>query len=147
GRARLPRAGAAATAPLLRAPAVAADLQADPDGGGLRPLLPDRDLPPGRGSARRPPVRAPPAGCGDGLPGARGRLGRDGGRGLRIARGAGTRTAAATVPSYDVAGGTRPVRLGQARPPLWPRDRGRDRAHARVELRRLRERALRAFPP
>ena len=70
---------------ILRAPAVAAALQADPDGGRLRPLLPDRDLPPGRGSARRPPVRAPAAGRGDGLPGARGRLGRDRGRGLRVA--------------------------------------------------------------
>ena len=39
---------------VLRAAAVAADLQAAADGGGLRPLLPDRPLLPGRGSAGRP---------------------------------------------------------------------------------------------
>ena len=46
---------------VLRAAAVAAAVQADPDGGGLRPLLPDRALLPRRGAARRPPARIHPA--------------------------------------------------------------------------------------
>src|SRR5687767_2557669 len=48
---------APARRPLLRAAAVAAALQADPDGGGLRPLLPDREVLPRRGPARRPAAR------------------------------------------------------------------------------------------
>ena len=43
-----------AEGPLLRAPAEPADPQAADDGRRLRPLLPDRDLLPGRGSPRRP---------------------------------------------------------------------------------------------
>ena len=57
GRARLPRAEPHAGRQVLRAAAVAADLQAAADDGGLRPLLPDRALLPRRGPARRPPAR------------------------------------------------------------------------------------------
>ncbi len=42
---------------VLRAAAVAAALQADADDGGLRPLLPDRQVLPRRGPARRPAAR------------------------------------------------------------------------------------------
>ena len=54
GRARLRRPEPPAAGPLLRAAAEPADPQAADDGGRLRPLLPDRDLLPGRGSPRRP---------------------------------------------------------------------------------------------
>ncbi len=57
GRARLPGAEPHAPGQVLRAAAVAADLQAAADDGGLRPLLPDRALLPRRGPARRPPAR------------------------------------------------------------------------------------------
>ena len=53
GRARLRRPEPAPARALLRAPAVAADPQAAARDRRLRPLLPDRDLLPGRGSARR----------------------------------------------------------------------------------------------
>ena len=58
GRAGLPRPLAPAAAPLLRAAAVAADVQADPHGRGRRPVLPVRALLPRRGPARRPPAGA-----------------------------------------------------------------------------------------
>ena len=54
GRARLPRAVAAAAGHVLRAAAVAAAAEAAPDGRRAGPLLPDRPLPPRRGPARRP---------------------------------------------------------------------------------------------
>ena len=54
GRPRLPRPEPAPAGPLLRAAAVAADLQAAARHLRLRALLPDRPLLPGRGSARRP---------------------------------------------------------------------------------------------
>ena len=55
-RARLSRAQPRPPGRVLRAAAVAAALQADPDGRGHGPLLPDRALLPRRGSARRPPA-------------------------------------------------------------------------------------------
>ena len=57
GRARFPRAEPPAPGRVLRAAAIAADLQADPDGVGDGPLFPDRALLPRRGSARGPPAR------------------------------------------------------------------------------------------
>ena len=60
-RARLPGAEPHAAGQVLRAAAVAADLQAAADDVGLRPLLPDRALLPRRGPARRPPARVHPA--------------------------------------------------------------------------------------
>ena len=57
GRARLPRAEPRAPRRILRAAAVAAALQADPDDRRHGPLLPDRPLLPRRGPARRPSAR------------------------------------------------------------------------------------------
>ena len=54
GRARLSRAEPRAPWRVLRAAAVAADLQAAPDDRRDRPLLPDREVLPRRGPARRP---------------------------------------------------------------------------------------------
>ena len=56
-RARLPGAEPRAPGRVLRAAAVAADLQADPDDCRHRPLLSDRALLPRRGSARRSAAR------------------------------------------------------------------------------------------
>ena len=61
GRARLHRAEPHAARQLLRAAAVAAAVQAAPDGRRLRALLPDRALLPRRGPARRPPAGVHPA--------------------------------------------------------------------------------------
>ena len=73
----------------------------------VRPLLPDRDLLPGRGPARRPAVRVPPARRRDGVPDARGRSSR-----LLEARGAPRRSRrsaveppAAPVPADHLARG------------------------------------------
>ena len=60
GRARLPRPEPRAPRRVVRAAAVAADLQADPDGGGDRSLLPDLPLLPRRGPAGRPTARVQP---------------------------------------------------------------------------------------
>ena len=57
GRARLPRAEPHSSGEVLRAAAGAAAVQAAPDGGGLRPLLPDRAVLPRRGRARRSVAR------------------------------------------------------------------------------------------
>ena len=54
GRPRLPRAEPRASRQVLRAAAGAPAVQAAPDGGGLRPLLPDRPVLPRRGRPRRP---------------------------------------------------------------------------------------------
>ena len=56
-RARLSRAFARAPRAVLRAAAVAAAVQAAADDRGLRPLLPDRQVLPRRGPARRPAAR------------------------------------------------------------------------------------------
>ena len=86
GRARLPGAVARAPRPVVRAAAVAAALQADPDDLGLREVLPDRPLLPRRGPARRPAVRVHADRPRDVLPDRGGRL-RHGrgvpGRGVR----------------------------------------------------------------
>ena len=57
GRTRLSRPVARSPGRVLRPPAVAAALQAAPDGVGDGALLPDRPLLPGRGPAGRPPAR------------------------------------------------------------------------------------------
>ena len=61
GRARLPRAGAAAARALVRPAAVAAAVQAAADGRRHGALLPDRPLLPGRGLPRRPAAGVHPA--------------------------------------------------------------------------------------
>src|SRR2546430_17397171 len=53
---RLPAAEPRPSGQVLRAAAIAADLQAAADDRRLRSLLPDRALLPRRGSARRPPA-------------------------------------------------------------------------------------------
>ncbi len=58
GRARLSGAEPAPSRQVLRAAAGAAAVQAAADGGGLRPLFPDRALLPRRGEPRRPLARA-----------------------------------------------------------------------------------------
>ena len=133
--------------PLLRAAAVAADLQADPDGRRLRPLLPDRDLLPGRGSPRRPAVRVPPARPRAGVPDARGGLRRRS-RAPSCAsfEALGRDAARAAVPAADLARGDGALRLRQARPPLRPRDPRRDRGDARLGVQGLRAGAERPVP-
>ena len=42
------------------------------------------------------------------------------------------------VSAHDPRGGRSPLRVGQAGPPVRPRDRGRDRGDSRLELRRVR---------
>src|SRR6266540_3918027 len=64
-------ADASPEGPFLRAAPVAADLQAAARDLGLRALLPDRTLLPGRGSACRPTPGADPARRRDGLPRSR----------------------------------------------------------------------------
>ena len=74
-RARLPGAVAAASGQVLRAAAGAAAVQAVADGGGFRPLFPDRAVLPRRGRARRPLAgRVLPARPGDELRHATGRV-------------------------------------------------------------------------
>ena len=66
---RLPGADATPAGQVLRAPPVAADLQAAARDLRVRALLPDRPLLPGRGSPRRPAPGADAARRRDGLPG------------------------------------------------------------------------------
>ncbi len=141
GRARLPRAVAPPPGQVLRAAAGAAAVQAAPDGGGLRPLLPDRPLLPRRGPARRPqPDRLLPARHGDELrhPGGRVRRHRAGAprrlRGVRR-RACGRRRLAAAHLGRERA----LVRDGQARPAVPDPDAGRERAFPRRRLRPLRQ--------
>ena len=127
GRTRLPRAEPVPARLVVRAAAVAAALQADPDDRRLRALLPDRALLPGRGPARGPPARVHPARHGalvrrgGGRDHARRRHDR---RGLRCGRRRGEDAArAARVRRRDAALRHRPARTaGSAwRSPTSPR--------------------------
>ena len=117
GLARVLRPGPPAPRLVLRAPAEPAARQAAPHGGRLRPLLPDRPLPAGRGPPRRPPVRVQPARHGVLLrhPGRRHGL-RLGGRPRRGRGGDGG--AAAADRAHDVGRRPGPLRHRQARPAL-----------------------------
>ena len=75
-RARLSGAEPHASRQLLRAAAVAADLQAAADDGGLRPLLSDRAVLPRRRPARGSPARVHAARYRDVVPDRRGHHGR-----------------------------------------------------------------------
>ena len=115
GRARFSGAQPRASRRVLRAAAVAADLQADPDDLGLRPLFPDCPLLPRRGPARRPPARVHAGRSGDELsaPGdglRRGRAVSEGG----LCRG--RRRPADSVPAHHLRRVDAPVRHRQARP-------------------------------
>ena len=138
GRARLPGALAHAPRQVLRAAAVAADLQAAPDDGRLRPLLPDRALLPRRGPARRPPAGIHAARRRDLLPRAVAGDGAHGGphppRVLARAEGA----AAGPVPAADLCRGHAPLRFGQAGPARAARARRRRRPRARVGVQGVR---------
>ena len=59
--------------------------------------------------------------------------------GRRVVRGGRPSSAGAAVPADDLRRGDAALRHRQARPPLRPRDRGRDRADARLRVRRLLE--------
>ncbi len=115
-RARVPRPLAHPSRPVLRPAAVAAAVQADADDGGLRPLLPDREVLPRRGPARGSPARVHadrhrdlvPRGAGDPRHHGRPRA-RDVPRGAR-------RRAPGSVPDHEVRGCDARLRLGQARP-------------------------------
>ena len=127
GRARLPGALARAPRQLLRPAAVAAALQAAPDGGGLRALHPDRPLLPRRGPARRPPARVHADRRGDDLPHRGGRLRADR-RALRPRLPARRHRAAGAVPAHDVRRGHGALRQRPAGPAVRPGDRGPLRA-------------------
>ena len=102
---------------VLRAAAVAADLQADPDDRRHGSLLPDREVLPRRGSARRSPARVhagrPRDLVRDRGPRVRDRRAADG-----AADGAHRPRRAAAVPAAAVRRGDREVRIGQAGPAL-----------------------------
>ena len=114
GRARLPRAEPHAARPVLRAAAVAADLQAAADDVGLRPLLPDRALLPRRGPARGPATGVHAARHRDVLPRARRHHGADRRARAQAVRRRARPVAAGAVPAHDVRRGDASLRFGQA---------------------------------
>ena len=146
-RARLPGALARERRPLLRAAAVAAAVQADADGVGLRPLLPDHQVLPRRRPARRPSAGIHPDRLRNLVP-ERTRDPRD----LRehdpprVQGGAG-RGPAVAVPDHDLDRSHAPLRLGQAGPAREPGIHRHDRRHARRGLQGLRRRRHGAGQP
>ena len=114
-------------------PQIAAALQAAADGGRLRPLLPDHQVLPRRGPARRPPARVHADRHRDLVP-------RRGGDPDDVRghdpqhRQARDRRRAAGVPGDDLRRGDAPLRLRQARPARQARAH---RAHRRDDRRRL----------
>ena len=133
--------------PLLRAAAVAAAVQADADGVGLRPLLPDHQVLPRRRPARRPSAGIHPDRLRNLVP-ERTRDPRD----LRehdpprVQGGAG-RGPAVAVPDHDLDRSHAPLRLGQAGPAREPGIHRHDRRHARRGLQGLRRRRHGAGQP
>ena len=138
GRARLPGAEPHAAREVLRAAAVAADLQAAADDVGLRSLLPDRALLPRRGPARRPAAGVHAARRRDLVPDARRDHGPDGrARAPAVPRGA-RRLASRSLPAHDLRRGDAALRLGQARPARAARARRRWRPGARQRVQGVR---------
>ena len=135
-RARLPGAEPRASGRVLRAAAVAADLQADPDDRGLRSLRADCPLLPRRGAARRPAARVHAGRPRDvvchAAAGVRDRRGRAG-RLLPRDR----RRDSAAVPPHAVRRGDGEVRHRQARPAVRPGDSGLRRRVRGVAVRHL----------
>ena len=147
GRPRLRRAEPPPQGIVLRAAAEPAAPEAADDDRRLRPLLPDRDLLPRRGSPGRPRPGDHPARHGDVVPRPRRAVPADGGDvRRRLARVPRHRDPAA-VPAHDLRRGRPALRLGQARHALRARDRGRHRGHARLRVRRLLGRRRGAVPP
>ncbi len=147
GRPRLRRPEPPPQGEVLRAPAEPADPQAADDDRGLRPLLPDRDLLPGRGPACRPRAGDHAARRRDELPGPRGAVPPDGGDVRRDLARVPRRRDRHAVAADDLCRGRPPLRLRQARHALRARARGRDRGHARVGVRRLRRGGGGPLPP
>ena len=145
-RARLPRAEPRAPGRVLRAAAVAAALQADPDDCRHRPLRADLPVLPRRGPARRPAARVHAGRRRDVVCAAGDDLRRHRAADARHLRAwsAGDRDA---VPAHAVRGGDREVRLRQARPPVRHADPGPPRAVPRVELPRVSRRSSPAAAP
>ena len=143
GRARLPRADAPAARPFLRAAAEPADLQAAARDLGIRALLPDRPLLPGRGSPRRPAAGDHAARRRDGLPRPGVPVRADGADHVPDLARAPRRRARIAVPAAHLGGGRPALRLRQARSPLRARDRGGDRGHARLRVQGVRRRRRR----
>ena len=130
GRARLSGAEPAPSRQVLRAAAGAAAVQAAADGGGLRPLFPDRAVLPRRGEPRRPLARRVlSARFRDVVrdPGRRVRRDRAGaGRRVRGIR-PGPRRDQAALPAHPLCRGDAALRHRQARPAQPDRDGRRDR--------------------
>ena len=139
-RARLPGAVAPASRQVLRAAAGAAAVQAAADGGGLRPLFPDRAVLPRRGRARRPLARRVlPARPRDELRHAGGRVRRGRAGDARRVRGIRRRQAGdAEVPAHPLCRSDLEIRHRQARPAQPDRDAGRQRGVPRLRLQDLR---------
>ena len=120
--------------PVLCAAAIAAAVQADADDGGLRPLLPDRQVLPRRGPARRPPARVHADRRRDVVP-VRARDPRGDGRPRpHDVQGRARRRAAQAVSDHDLRRRDARLRLRQARP---SRAAQADRAHRPHEAGRL----------
>ena len=133
-RARVPRAVAHQPRPFLRAAAVAAIVQADADDVGVRPLLPDREMLPRRGPARRPAARIHADRHRDVVHGRGRDLRADGIAGPRDVEGGAGRRPAGPVPGDDVRGRHGEIRLGQARPARVAGADRIDRPHAHRRL-------------
>ena len=131
GRARLPRAVAPEPRRVLRAPAVAAAVQAAADDERLRALLPDRALLPRRGPARRPPARVHAARPRDELRRGGGRPRHDRGAARARVRGGRLRGAAGAVAAAGLRRGDAALRLRQAGHALRARDRRPRRGRSR----------------
>ena len=142
GCAGLPRARSPRGRIVLRASAVAAALQAAPDGRRLRALLPDRPLLPGRGSARRSPARLHPARHRDVVRRGRGRPGRERAADRARAGARGRPEARAAAPAHRLRRRDRPVRhrppgsaiRARAPRPLRARSRRRSSRSSRARL-------------
>ena len=101
---------------VLRAAAIAADLQAAADGRRLREVFPDRALLPRRGSARRPPAGVHPDRSGDVVPAAGAHLRGDRADGGARVRG-GRLQRQGALPAPHLRGGDAQLRHRQARLP------------------------------
>ncbi len=113
-RARLPRAVARQQRHVLCAAAVAAALQAAADGRGLRPLLPDRQVLPRRGPARRPAAGVHADRLRNLVPRRAGDQGHLRGDGPHHLPQRPRRQAAGPVPGDELPGSDAPLRFRQA---------------------------------
>ncbi len=143
GRARLPGAEPRPRGHVLRAAAEPAALQAAADGGRLRPLLPDHQVLPRRGPARRPPARVHADRHRDLVPAGR-RDPHDVRRHAAQHLPPCDRRRAAAVPGDEVRRRDAPVRLRQAGPAGQARADRADRRDGERRLQGLRGAGARA---